>query len=404
MTRDGFNQEAVTDTHDSMSPALSKNNKLAFVKIERNGSHNIYTRDLHSENTEKLTSYTDKQAGSPVFSPDGTKLLFTVSDAENTDLYLMDLASRKQEQLTFDGKSHSPSYSYQGDRIIFSSFIIDRYQPELFTMRTDRSERSKLTSDGGVSPRWYFRILDAPLPTPVVDAPRPVEEALAQRELPEEYTAPQEAPAEAFPAPITAAVPYTGDDLSIKIIKDGNRLIFYPVIHFASGYANIRPEFYPIIDDMMKTSAKFTSPIVILGHTDNVPINTRQYPDNTVLSAARAEAVKNYLVNNHRIPASRIQTEAHGESKPIVPNDTPENRYKNRRAEIQILIVPAEDALAQELTAPPAPVPAVPAPDVEAVPAPVEEQETAPVPTPTPKPKNFFQRLLSSKKKQSAGW
>ncbi|MBE7385259.1 MAG: OmpA family protein [Leptolyngbya sp. SIO1E4] len=63
---------------------------------------------------------------------------------------------------------------------------------------------------------------------------------------------------------------------------------------------------------------------------------------NQALSEKRAEAVKNDLVQNFGVDASRLQTEGLGESNPVAPNthadgsDHPENRQKNRRVEVLI--------------------------------------------------------------------
>jgi outer membrane protein OmpA-like peptidoglycan-associated protein len=72
---------------------------------------------------------------------------------------------------------------------------------------------------------------------------------------------------------------------------------------------------------------KFT----IGGHTDD--IGTEEY--NLQLSQQRAEAVKNYLIENFNIPASRLDTKAYGEKKPLLPYQTEEARGANRRVEFQ---------------------------------------------------------------------
>ncbi|OQX72084.1 MAG: hypothetical protein B6D62_00070 [Candidatus Cloacimonas sp. 4484_275] len=76
--------------------------------------------------------------------------------------------------------------------------------------------------------------------------------------------------------------------------------------------------------------------IRIEGHTDNVPIINGKYSSNWELSTARAlRIVKFFMVNNY-FPPDQLQAMGYGEFKPIVPNDTPENRKKNRRVEIKL--------------------------------------------------------------------
>ncbi|MFT3885138.1 MAG: OmpA family protein [Flavobacteriales bacterium] len=70
----------------------------------------------------------------------------------------------------------------------------------------------------------------------------------------------------------------------------------------------------------------------VSGHTDNVIGRI----DNQQLSAARAQAVVNFLVANG-IAASRLQGKGYGDTRPLVPNDSDEHRAMNRRTEIRVL-------------------------------------------------------------------
>jgi flagellar motor protein MotB len=72
--------------------------------------------------------------------------------------------------------------------------------------------------------------------------------------------------------------------------------------------------------------------IIITGHTDNA--GTSDY--NLDLSIKRAEAVKRALVN-FGIDQKRVQAFGRGETMPYVPNDTEENRSRNRRIEIELV-------------------------------------------------------------------
>jgi len=72
--------------------------------------------------------------------------------------------------------------------------------------------------------------------------------------------------------------------------------------------------------------------IKLEGHTDNV--GTESY--NKKLSLQRAKAVKSYLVKNG-IKSYRVKTYGKGTQVPVAPNDTPENKQKNRRVEIYFI-------------------------------------------------------------------
>jgi outer membrane protein OmpA-like peptidoglycan-associated protein len=69
--------------------------------------------------------------------------------------------------------------------------------------------------------------------------------------------------------------------------------------------------------------------VEISGHTDNVG----KPKANKVLSAKRAQACRAYLIVKG-IDGSRITAIGHGDERPVVPNDSDENRQKNRRIEV----------------------------------------------------------------------
>ena len=77
---------------------------------------------------------------------------------------MVDPSVKSEDQLTFDGKSNSPAFSYDGTRIIYYNYLNNKYQPEIWMMNIDKTNRIKLTSEGGVSPVWLYQVLDAPLP------------------------------------------------------------------------------------------------------------------------------------------------------------------------------------------------------------------------------------------------
>jgi OOP family OmpA-OmpF porin len=69
---------------------------------------------------------------------------------------------------------------------------------------------------------------------------------------------------------------------------------------------------------------------LITGHTDNVGKRT----SNMKLSQARADAVRAWLVAKG-IESKRMSTMGYGPDRPIVPNDTDDNKQKNRRIEFE---------------------------------------------------------------------
>jgi len=100
-------------------------------------------------------------------------------------------------------------------------------------------------------------------------------------------------------------------------------------IHFETAKDIIRPESFPILNNVVQIMAENPNyNLEINGHTDNVG-----KPDmNQDLSERRAASVKRYLVNNG-ISESRLTTAGFGDTRPVVPNTTVENKALNRRVE-----------------------------------------------------------------------
>jgi len=72
--------------------------------------------------------------------------------------------------------------------------------------------------------------------------------------------------------------------------------------------------------------------VIISGYTDDLASSAY----NMQLGLARANSVMNYLIKAVKIDPGNIQTQSFGETRPLVPNTSPENRQKNRRVEILI--------------------------------------------------------------------
>lgn len=92
----------------------------------------------------------------------------------------------------------------------------------------------------------------------------------------------------------------------------------------------IKPEFYHILDYTKEAFDAYPDMHVqVDGHTDST--GAESY--NQMLSEKRATAIMNYLINSVGVDANRLKAVGHGEIKPGFPNDTKENRGKNRRVE-----------------------------------------------------------------------
>ena len=129
-------------------------------------------------------------------------------------------------------------------------------------------------------------------------------------------------------------------DFEIQVTEtlQGIRLFFEDQILFDFGKAKINPAGYSLLDQLAKVIQKVPNPVRVEGHTDNIPIRTSRFPSNWELSVARAVNVVKYFVEIGRINPRRLSAVGYGESRPIVANNTPANRAKNRRVEILLMM------------------------------------------------------------------
>ncbi|PHM47467.1 DotU family type VI secretion system protein [Xenorhabdus miraniensis] len=108
---------------------------------------------------------------------------------------------------------------------------------------------------------------------------------------------------------------------------------------FKTGSTHINSHYLNIIKNIAETINRFKGEILVIGYTDDVPMYSASFSSNYALSLARAKAVKRELQKYLDQP-TRVKTEGRGASNPLVPNDTPSHRAKNRRVEIILLVSP----------------------------------------------------------------
>ena len=103
---------------------------------------------------------------------------------------------------------------------------------------------------------------------------------------------------------------------------------------FSSGQGELSPKAYPLLDKIAGIITTIRTQVEIEGHTDNVPIHTRIYASNWELSTGRAVNVLRYLTSAGKVDATLLSAVGMAEFHPVAPNDTGDNRAKNRRVEI----------------------------------------------------------------------
>jgi chemotaxis protein MotB len=106
---------------------------------------------------------------------------------------------------------------------------------------------------------------------------------------------------------------------------------------FPSGDATLNPTFVPILKTIHDVLIDTDGLIAVAGHTDNIPIQTARYRSNWELSTSRATSVVHELLSYDQMPAERFVLEGYADTRPLLPNDSAENRAQNRRVEIVVL-------------------------------------------------------------------
>ncbi|MEW8955125.1 OmpA family protein [Clostridium sp.] len=129
-------------------------------------------------------------------------------------------------------------------------------------------------------------------------------------------------------------------DASLQIKEDERGIILQmkDSILFESGNAELKEESIPILSQLSSLINSLDNPVIVEGHTDNVPINNYIFKSNWELSTARAVSVVRYFIEGKGLNPERFTASAYGEYKPIAPNDSDENRAKNRRVNILLVV------------------------------------------------------------------
>ena len=121
------------------------------------------------------------------------------------------------------------------------------------------------------------------------------------------------------------------DERQLRITISDNAL-------FDSGSAQLKPESRALAAALSELLMDYPDyEVIVAGHTDNVPINTPQFPSNFHLSAQRALSFMSVILENKDVHAERFSSIGYGEYKPVADNSTAEGRAKNRRVEVSIV-------------------------------------------------------------------
>ncbi len=131
--------------------------------------------------------------------------------------------------------------------------------------------------------------------------------------------------------------PYLKNDLvSVKRNDFWLELEMKSDLLFLSGEAELSKKASPVIRKIAEVLGGMPNMINVEGHTDNIPIDTVEFPSNWDLSAARATSVVRELIKDHINP-KRLAVVGYGEFHPVADNSTEEGRFKNRRVVLVVM-------------------------------------------------------------------
>jgi len=132
--------------------------------------------------------------------------------------------------------------------------------------------------------------------------------------------------------------------VSLKLRPDAVAVNLEGGVFFHLGSADLTTDALSILDKLAGPLTKGHYRLTIEGHSDNLPIQSDQYPSNWELSSARASSVARHFIAQG-FPKNDIRVMGLADTKPLAPNTDkngtaiPDNQAKNRR--VVLLVSPA---------------------------------------------------------------
>ncbi|NLY91231.1 MAG: flagellar motor protein MotB [Firmicutes bacterium] len=138
---------------------------------------------------------------------------------------------------------------------------------------------------------------------------------------------------------IEAMLAEEGVGVAVEIYSEERGMVisFKEKIFFNIGSAELLPEARNLLLRVGKILAADDHDIRVEGHTCDLPIRTASFPSNWELSTSRATNVTRFLIDEAGIDPRRLGATGYAEFRPIAPNNSEENRVRNRRVDILLL-------------------------------------------------------------------
>lgn len=124
--------------------------------------------------------------------------------------------------------------------------------------------------------------------------------------------------------------------LTIQDQQRGIQITIRDAMFFRTGEDTLLPQDVVVLQGLVPFLQKLPNQILVEGYTDNVPIDTAQFPSNWELGAGRALAVLEFLAGQGVAP-TRLAATSYGQWHPLYSNASRQGRALNRRVNIVIL-------------------------------------------------------------------
>jgi chemotaxis protein MotB len=179
------------------------------------------------------------------------------------------------------------------------------------------------------------------IPAEWANLPEPTPPAPEQTAPPD----PLEKPAPPVKMPTAEELGLTdlGKSVNVQINRQSVSFRISNELLFTSGQATLSKEGVPLIKKLADVINRSKYPVSVEGHSDNVPILTRQFASNWDLSTSRATSVLRELMRDGVDP-QRLRAVGYADTKPLESNDTPLGKAANRRVELIMRIDPNSPA------------------------------------------------------------
>ncbi len=127
------------------------------------------------------------------------------------------------------------------------------------------------------------------------------------------------------------------DNVEIAILEDQSvKVSVQGPMFFELGKADLRDDMREFLSKLAKIIMQTPYHVNVIGHTDDYPISTTEFPSNWELSVTRAARVVRFLIDQGGVDPGRFTVMGRSQFDPVLPNADDSARAQNRRVEIII--------------------------------------------------------------------